>query len=125
MLSDEARPNASCADLPKGTVKLPADWRKSFGEDFRGRVCLTRGFNRPTGLEHGSRVFLCITAASGSADIALNDHSLGRLQADQAEQRFEITRLLQPSNQLKMIVDGTSGNLGNLAEVRLEIVERD
>ena len=100
---------STCAepgDLPPpGEVKMPADWGDTLGGYFRGRVRYSRKFNRPTGIEQGDRLFLRIQQVDAFGSAALNEHPLGEIPSGGNPQRFEVTRLLQPFNQLVIEVE--------------------
>ena len=124
-------------DLPPGgRLQMPADWGATLGPDFRGRVRYTRGFNWTAGLDPGDRVELVLEQADAFAEVALNGTLLGRMQIGDPATRFEIAALLQPRNELVVIVElphltPTSPPLprrgrdslpgGLIGEVRLEI----
>lgn len=63
-----------------------------------------RRFGRPTGLETGARVWLCLQPVDGILSWRLNDSEPHNVDATQAAQRFDITDQLQPRNRLEVLV---------------------
>jgi hypothetical protein len=124
---------------PAGRATMPADWSRTLGADFLGRVRYRRTFHRPTGLESGQRVFLVVEPARSCACVTLKCDLVGFVYPGEAAGRFEITDRLEEDNQLEVIVDhpaldemrSTVGDPalhpagGLVGEVRLEIEERD
>jgi hypothetical protein len=116
---------------------MPADWSCLFGADFLGRVRYERGFQKPTGLEGGERVFLVVEPPRSEGCVLLDGELLGFVHAGERAQRFDITNRLASRNKLEVFVDhpaldelrSTVGNPidtlpgGLIGEVRLEIEE--
>lgn len=90
---------------PAGRVTMPCDWSESLGADFRGRVRFTRHFNRPTGLDSNTRVYLAIDEVDAVAEVQLNGNSLGRMRGIDGTWRSEITAILETRNRLEIVVD--------------------
>ncbi|QDT69792.1 hypothetical protein MalM25_27330 [Planctomycetes bacterium MalM25] len=91
------------------TIRLRAAWETAEG---RG----TRRFNRPTGLDAGTRVWI---AWDGPAnDAVLNGEAIDNV-FHCGPPRFDITERLRPANVLELGTD----NGAVLESVRLEIVE--
>jgi hypothetical protein len=67
-------------------------------------ILLRRQFNRPTGLE-GQRVDLVIAACSLPIQVVLNGHRLPQQTVEAVAQRWEITPLLRPRNELQVELD--------------------
>jgi hypothetical protein len=105
---------ATTDDLPPGgRIHLPADWGEALGRNFQGTVRFTRRFNRPTGLDRGSRVWLVIDDIDWQAAAALNDRLCGEVissgasevsDAQRCPARFDITAELLPQNLLSIAV---------------------
>jgi hypothetical protein len=112
--------------------------------DCLGEMLLRRRFNRPTGLENATRVWLVIEEVAAAARVMLNEQPLGEIVPSSYAQalaspssprrcpaRLEITSLLRPHNSLEIIVDSPAsvpippaiddGPGGLLGPVRLEI----
>jgi hypothetical protein len=120
-----------------GSVPLPGDWSSALGENFSGSVLFTRAFRCPESLASAARVWLTIEEVEWQATTKLNGQALGNvvgdlLREDAQDQtcpaRFDITKLLQPSNLLAITVTSRpqmtdEGQLGYLGLVRLEIEE--
>jgi hypothetical protein len=114
---------------------MPADWSESLGPDFIGRVRYVRTFQKPTGLEPGDKVWLCVEPPRSLGIVRLANHPLGRVHGSGSAGRFEITTLLADRNRLEIVVehpaldeegkpaDGflSRGPGGLVGEVRLEI----
>jgi hypothetical protein len=122
-----------------GTWPMPADWGPTLGDDFRGQVLYTRHFGCPTGLEDADRVMLVVQRADAFATVALNGQPIGIVPAGGDAARLDVTSLLNPRNQLAILVElpevtadsaplprpGREGLPGGLVgEVRLEIIPR-
>jgi hypothetical protein len=109
--------------LRTGTINLPGDWRQTFGDEFQGRVELTRRFGRPTGLEAGARVELVIEPADACSALRLNGDLLEPVVQPPAA-RFDVTHRLRPRNTLEVTIEfhvAEQGGLAALPDVRLEI----
>ena len=135
--------NGKSADEPGnlpacGRIELPADWGGLLGDDFRGRVCFTRRFGLPTGLEPEQRIDLVIDGVDAFGNVSLNGEPLGNVANEPA--RFDITRHLKPRNELEVLIElprliAESAPLprpgrehlpgGLIGEVRLEILDSD
>ena len=122
---------------PPGRLWLLADWGRTLGPDFRGRVLFTRRFGQPTGLASGDRVDLVLERVEACGTATLNGTPLAPLLAGQEGTRFDITARLQRRNELTLVfelppgapLDSDPSRLareglpgGLLAEVRLEIL---
>ena len=125
------------ADLPPaGRVTLPADWSRTLGADFRGRVRYVRRFGRPTNLAVDQAVWLVCAGVDQSAQAWLNGRPLGQWQGYHQPVRFLVTADLVERNELIVDVEllplsypdeqavrpdraGLAGGL--IGEVRLEI----
>jgi hypothetical protein len=93
-------------------IRLREPWQRQRLHDDSLRF--TRRFHRPTGLDEGSRVWLVIEDVEGEAEVALNEHVLGRLAGNrQLEEnamctahptRFEMTQLLLPENVISIVI---------------------
>jgi hypothetical protein len=116
---------------------MPADWSKTLGPDFLGRVRYRRTFQKPTGLESGERVFLVVEPPRFWGEVSLSGESLGGVRWGAAPLRCDITDRLEDHNRLEIVVEhpsldsggranddgGTRSPGGLVGEVRLEIEE--
>jgi hypothetical protein len=84
---------------------MPADWSRTLGSNFRGRVRYTRRFHAPSVLEDLEQVWLVCQPPRTFASIVLNGDSLGTVVLNGPTARFEITALIEDSNLLGIIVD--------------------
>lgn len=86
------------------------------------RVTYRRSFNRPTGLAADDRVWLAIDPCAASAiEILINGISIHQSAADQPI-RVDITRHLEPANQLVLQLAGDPAGQAHLAgPVHLQI----
>ncbi len=114
-----------CLDVGEGKVIMPASWQSIFGSTS-GTVRFFRRFGQPTNLESEERVFIVFDGVGGSARVAVNDHILGTMSDSDRPIGFEVTNLLQASNQLVVEldfdVDRADGAPGGLwAPVAIEI----
>jgi hypothetical protein len=132
---NDGRYERSTAPLLSVRAKMPADWTESLGDDFLGRVCYRRTFQKPTGLDRGERVWLVVEPPRSRCVVSFNDYVFGVVHYGSASRRFDITRYLNDHNRLDILVDhpaldeggtakddSTSNMPGGLVgEVRLEI----
>lgn len=110
-------------------IRLRKPWRCQLGA---GQVTCRRGFNRPTGLDDGERVWLIVDGVRGAAQLTINDGPLGAVAAGVPSGGWDMTDLLQSHNELAIsiacddpaaaLAAGPAALPGDLiAEVRLEI----
>jgi hypothetical protein len=93
-------------DLPPPVkVTMPADWSKTFGHNFLGRVRYHRVFQKPTGLESGESVSLVVEPPRSRCVVKLGGKPLGNVIWDGPPGRFHITDLLDDHNRLEIIVE--------------------
>ncbi len=85
---------------PPGTIQFPADWNAAIGPHFHGRVRFSRHFNRPTGLDAGTVVYLVIEGIGPADLVQLNGRVLDWDSSTANTPRFDITLLLSPRNEL-------------------------
>ena len=115
---------------------MPATWGATLGEMFRGRVSYRRKFGKPTGLQPSDRVELVCDGVDAFGTAELNETLLGDIPPGLRLTRFDITKLLQPRNQLIIevslpMLDSRASGMhaserehrtgGIVGEVRLEI----
>lgn len=110
--------------LPDSRVRMPASWQSAFG-NVSGTIRFRRRFQRPTNLDENERVHIAFEGIGGEASIAVNDNSIGS-QSDTAETiSFDVTELLERSNELSVELTFTpddASTLGGLYKpVALEI----
>ena len=86
-------------------MTMPADWSAVCGADFLGRVRYRRAFNKPTGLESGERVFLVVERPRSWGRGELNGKPLGDVARGESMGRFDVTAILEPHNQLEILVE--------------------
>jgi beta-galactosidase/beta-glucuronidase len=82
-----------------GRVKMPASWQDAFGDEA-GEVKFRRRFQKPTNLDPHERVSLVFDGIGGTGRVALNGQELGSVTASDDTQRYDVTLLLQASNEL-------------------------
>jgi hypothetical protein len=119
-----------------GRITMPADWGRTLGIDFRGRVRYVRRFGRPTNLAAGQRVWLACDGVDLRGTASLNGRPLGEVDGYRVPARFDVTAQLDERNELAIVVElppldyraeqaarpdrvGLAG--GVIGEVRLEI----
>ncbi len=106
------------ANGESGTIKIPAAI-----ETTGDHATISRRFNWVAAIQPDERVFVVFTAVGGTGSVELNGTRLGTIEVPPTE--FEITGLLQPGNQLRMVLrlDEFPANLprGFVGSVRLEI----
>ena len=121
-------------------IRLRRPWRKSFGlhsvpltvdvpdvdgaatPDQEHTATYRRSFNQPTGLEPSSRVQLRVERWQGVMTSATLNNA--PLQTGSTRIDTDITDLLQPQNQLAIVLTGRPGQVARLSgEVTLAISE--
>jgi hypothetical protein len=118
-----ARSTLSAPLPPPGGTIIPSDWSETLGADFRGRVRYTRPFHRPTGLNQGQRVFLCVERVEATGAVSLNGQMLGRVASAGGPFRFDVSGRLEWRNELVIEVESLDRAGGITGSVRLEIDE--
>ncbi len=116
----EWEPIGSAGSLPAPRrVRMPCRWSELGLTGFPGRVRFRRRFGYPGRIDATERVWLTLAGIEGSVEIRLNDHGLGRHEGGPVE--FDITALLQPRNQLEIVVEVGAADGGLGSEVALEV----
>jgi beta-galactosidase/beta-glucuronidase len=111
----------SAAALPRPCrMNLPCRWDEGGLANFAGRVRYRRRFGLPTNLDAGESVWLSFAAVDAAADVWLNSQHVGSHVGEGAFE-FEVTKLLQPRNELVVEVESASTSGGLCGEVALEI----
>lgn len=85
--------------LTDSRVRMPSSLLESFGK-VSGRVLFSRRFQRPTNLDDNERVHIAFDGIGGRAEIAVNGNSLGNLENNSETVSFDMTPLLEASNEL-------------------------
>ncbi|MFT4556792.1 MAG: beta-galactosidase/beta-glucuronidase [Planctomycetaceae bacterium] len=85
--------------LTDSRVRMPSSMKESFGK-VSGRVLFRRRFQRPTNLDDNERVHIAFDGIGGRAEIAVNGQTLGSLENNSETVSFDMTRLLEQSNEL-------------------------
>ena len=106
------------ANGESGTIKIPAAI-----ENTGDHATVSRRFNWVAAIEPSERVFVVFTTIGGTGVAELNGTRLGGIKGPPTE--FDITRLLEPGNQLRLALrfddlpeDQPPGVIGS---VRLEV----
>lgn len=95
---------------PAGSAPLPHDWTAGVECGDEGRICWRRRFSRPSNLDPGEAVWLCIAGRGATLAIALNGESLGTITGTEPTREFDVTPLLKPRNELAIEVVGLPGS---------------
>ena len=90
-------------DSAEFQARIPSDWGRELGADFRGTAVYRRGFHRPTGLDSNQRVELVVEQVDFQGSVILNGHELGTADLDR-EFRQPIQAMLMPFNELTIRV---------------------
>ncbi len=112
---------------PAGSAPLPHDWTSGVECGNQSRICWRRRFSRPSNLDPGEAVWLCIAGRGATLAIALNGQSLGTIAATDPPREFDITLHLKPRNELAIEIVGLPNSpvappaKKTEANVRLEI----
>ena len=110
--------------VDRGT--FPVNWRQTFGS-VCGTVRFTRKFNRPSGLEQQTRVWLEVPEYQGMLSIELNGRVLAILPEEELPVQLDVTNTMRLHNRL--VLEVTAGNLEStpteqsFQPVRLVIVD--
>jgi len=108
-------------------IRLRRPWRC---ERLAKGVCWRRGFGWPSGPRPGETVWLVIEGFDAPGTVDLNGRTLCRLEESPGGRRLEVTRLLQPRNELAIPLDAIPPREDAVAdippgEVWLEIAGED
>src|SRR5438034_6178404 len=130
----ECQPLARLVRLPDGRVetqsiaihnklrmKMPCRWREGGLGPFTGRVLFRRHFGFPGNVDASERIWLTFAGVEGTAEAAVNGVFLGRWAGSEGPAEFDVSRLLQMGNDLKVLVESLSEEGGLWGEVALEI----
>lgn len=94
------------SDLPQpGRISLPADWGNTLGPEFRGRVRYRRRFGRPPQLDPHERLWLVVEGVDARGSVAVNEQKLGEVEGYALPAEWDVTDLLEPRNQLDLLVE--------------------
>ena len=103
---------------PSYRMPMPCRWSEGGLAGFIGRVRFRRSFGYPGRIDSHERVWLTFAGISGTAEVRLNNQSLGRI--DSASE-FEVTPLLRTRNAMTVELDITAEQEGLWGEVALEV----
>ncbi len=81
-------------------VQMPVCWHQLFSA-AASKACFRRKFNQPSGLAT-QRLWITCEELTGSGTLFLNQQRLGEFAAKTGPQRYEVTSLLQLTNQLEL-----------------------
>jgi beta-galactosidase/beta-glucuronidase len=112
-----------CEPLENATqrITMPCRWADTPLSYFTGRIRCQRRFHWQKPLDENERLFLVVGAADNKADVTLNGHFLGNHEGAFDPFEFEITSLMQASNDLTIETDTSGGLWGTVfLEVRRE-----
>ena len=112
----EVRPHA--ADIPPGRMTVPGTLGDGGWTGFAGSVSFYRRFGRPSNLTPTERVWLVFERVIGTAEVCLNDESLGAIDG---HGRFDVTERLAKRNVLEVVVVAADDGCGIAGDVVLEI----
>ncbi|MDA0284240.1 MAG: hypothetical protein O3B13_11520 [Planctomycetota bacterium] len=119
-----AMPESDSPLLTDSRVRMPSSWQSAFGS-VSGRVLFRRRFQRPTNLDPNERVHIAFDGLGGQATIAVNGQRIGSLADTKETISFDITSLLEVSNELTVELSfspgGTSTPGGLIEPVAVEI----
>jgi hypothetical protein len=101
-------------------MMLPCRWADGGLSDFTGRVRFRRRFGYPGQIDNWERVWITCAGLSDRAVCRLNGAELGEWAGD-GPFEFDVTRLLQPRNELIVEVEGTAEGGGLWGETALEV----
>ncbi|MCE9528729.1 MAG: hypothetical protein K8R36_22005 [Planctomycetales bacterium] len=113
-------------------IEMPATWETlhalcSAAAPLPSPARLVRRFGKPTGLSSQDRLHLVIDSSSADFQLELNGEQLGNIPISQGSRSFEVTALLNPRNELVILLQISPREVGPpagstlLRDVRLEI----
>ena len=85
--------------LSDSRIRMPSSMNDSFGK-VSGRVVFRRRFQQPTNLDDNEQVHIAFDGIGGRADIAVNGQPLGSVENNSETVSFDMTKLLELSNEL-------------------------
>jgi hypothetical protein len=106
---------------PVFRATLPCRWRDLGLAGFTGRARFRRRFGYPGRIDDYERVWLTFAGVTGSVEIHLNDHRLGRFEKQPGPAEFDVTSLLRTRNELVVEVESAEEEGGQWGEVALEV----
>lgn len=113
--------SAQGGELPaKCKMTIPCRWSDGGLGDFAGKVRFVRHFGYPSNLDAHEHLWLTFGGIADRAEVWLNGQLLGKTDAPDKPFEFEVTPLMQPRNELKVDVEGSSRG-GICGEVALEV----
>ena len=80
-------------------VRMPCSVQEVFG-NVSGRILFRRRFQKPTNLDDNEQVHIAFDGIGGRAEVAVNGQALGSLSNNQETVSFDMTKLLETSNEL-------------------------
>lgn len=116
-----AKRGSPLAELPAPFwMTMPCHWREGGLGAFSGKVRFRRRFGYPGTIDSHERVWLTLAGFSDHAELWVNEVFLGRY-AGPGGFEIDITRLLQPRNEVRIEIDGDARGGGLWGEAALEI----
>lgn len=98
-------------------IRLRDGWETAFAE---GVTRHSRKFGRPRTLDANERVWLVCEETPANAELRLNGHSIGRMEAVRGSFAIDITELLLPRNKLDICFPGEASLGPVFIEIRTE-----
>jgi hypothetical protein len=99
---------------------MPCHWSQGGLGSFSGKVRFRRRFGYPGTIDPHERVWFTLAGFSDHAELWVNDVFLGRFTGARGCE-LDITRLLQPRNEVRIEVEGDARSGGLWGEAALEI----
>lgn len=87
------------------TTTIPGFWTAAQLAANRGPIELRRHFNWVARIEPTEIVWLSIDRCLGSASVSLNGRDVGAIRYSWGENRFDVTALLRPNNELTIRIE--------------------
>jgi hypothetical protein len=85
---------------------LPHDWISGVEFGDQARIRWRRRFSRPSNLDPGEAVWLCIAGRGATLTVSLNGENLGTIASTETTREFDVTMHLKPRNELAIEIVG-------------------
>jgi beta-galactosidase/beta-glucuronidase len=118
----DGRKEILTTNLPaRRRMTMPCRWSEGGLEDFAGRIRFRRHFGYPGRIDENEQVWLTFAGVEGTSEIWLNGQFLSRHEGHVNSFEFDVTKVLQDRNDLRVEVESDTTAGGLYGEVAMEI----